>query len=240
MGRYARLSVTDIPYHIINRGNNHQNIFFSEDDYWFFLEALELAKQKYQCKIYSFVLMTNHVHLLIEAKGDNRNLAYFIKHVSQRHGQYINRRYNRSGTLWEGRFKSSPVSTDRYLLACSRYIEMNPVRAGMVKDPTEYYFSSYGAKIGLKELKWLDFDPLYLGLGKSVAERQIEYKKWFSASNFEDEWNQIRKSVQRNWAYGNDFFKQEMENISGRRFEIKKVGRKSKSEPVPNLSNLRG
>lgn len=83
-----------------------------------------------------------------------------MKHITQRHGQYINRQYKRSGTLWEGRFKSSLISADRYLFACSRYIEMNPIRAGIVKKPGDYYFSSYGAKTGLRKLKWLDFDPL--------------------------------------------------------------------------------
>jgi REP element-mobilizing transposase RayT len=91
MGRYARQAIANIPYHIINRGNNHQPIFFCDDDYWFFLEAIELAKEKYPCRIYSFVLMTNHIHLLLESIEESENLAYFMKHITQRHGQYINR-----------------------------------------------------------------------------------------------------------------------------------------------------
>jgi len=228
MGRYARQTIANIPYHIINRGNNHQPIFFYDDDYQFFLEALKIAKEKYPCKIYSFVLMTNHIHLLLESVEESKNLAYFMKHITQRHGQYINRHYKRSGTLWEGRFKSSPISTDHYLLACSRYIEMNPVRAGIVKLPEDYYFSSYGAKIGLREIKWLDYDPAYLALGKTERKRQKEYERWLHESIPEDEWKLVREAIQRNWAYGNNRFKEEMENVLGRRFEIKKAGRTPK------------
>jgi len=90
---------------------------------------------------------------------------------------------------------------------------MNPVRAGIVKEPESYYFSSYRAKIGLREVKWLDYDSLYLSLGKTKIERQKEYRKWFHESIPEDEWNLIREAVQRNWAYGNDRFKKEMESV---------------------------
>jgi len=234
MGRNARQTVADIPYHIINRGNNRQPIFFRDDDYQFFLSALALAKVKYPCKIYSFVLMTNHIHLLLEAVGESRNLAYFMKHITQRQGQYINKKYKRSGTLWAGRFKSSPISTDRYLLACSRYIEMNPVRAGIAKYPDSYYFSSYGAKIGLREIKWIDYDPVYLSLGKTKEERQKEYKRWFQNGISKNEVEIIRETIQRNWAYGNTRFKEDMEKVLGHRFEIKKAGRRSKCGPVPD------
>lgn len=229
MARYARKTIANIPYHIINRGNNHQPLFFRNDDYNFFLESLEIAKEKYPCKIYSFVLMTNHIHLLIESIEDDKNLAYFMKHISQRYGQYINNHYNRSGTLWEGRFKSSPISTDSYLLGCSRYIEMNPVRAGIVKTPEDYFFSSCGAKTGLRRLKMLDYDPIYLALGNTEQERQDGYRRWVCESIIpEGEWEMIRGALQRNWAYGDKRFKEELETILGRRFELKKSGRKPK------------
>ena len=135
MGRYARQAVADIPYHIINRGNNRQPIYFAEEDYLFFMDSLELAKEKYPCRIYSFVLMTNHVHLLLMPIDESENLAYFMKNVTQRYGQYVNKHYKRSGTLWEGRFKSSPISTDEHLLACSRYIEMGNIRGSGLQIP---------------------------------------------------------------------------------------------------------
>ena len=230
MGRYARQAIADIPYHITNRGNNHQSIFFCNDDYRFFLEAIERAKEEYPCRIFSFVLMTNHFHFLLESMEKDENLALFMKQVAQRYGQYINKKYTRTGTLWEGRFKSSPVSTDRYLLACSRYIEMNPVRAGIVGTPGEYHFSSYGAKTGSLEFPWLDRDPVYLSLGATEAERQKEYKKWFNESIPEGELPLIRESIRRNWPYGNEQFKKEVEDTLGRKFEIKRAGRKTKEK----------
>jgi len=228
MARQGRKTVVNIPYHIINRGNNHQPIFFCADDYKFFLEPLESAKEKYPCRIYSFVLMTNHVHLLLESVEDGQNIAYFMKHVAQKHGQYINRHYRRSGTLWEGRFKSSPISTDHYLLACSRYIEMNPVRAGISLAPDDYPYSSYGAKVGLRSLKILDYDPMYLALGDTKSARHEAYRRWFNESIPDMEWSEIRTAVRRNWAYGNDKFKGELESVLGRKFEVKKAGRKPK------------
>jgi putative transposase len=227
MPRYARQTLADIPYHIINRGNNHQVIFFRKPDYKFFLESIELAKEKYPCKIYSFILMPNHIHLLLNPVGEGSNLAFFMKHISQRHGQYINRYYSRTGTLWEGRYKSSAVSTDRYLLACSRYIETNCMRAGIVKKPEEYDFSSYRTKIGLEKLEWLDCDPVYLDLGKTEEERHKKYQGWIHESIPKGELDMMRKSIQRNWAYGGEEFKEKIESMLGRKFEIKKAGRRS-------------
>ncbi len=226
MGRYARNSSKEIPYHVINRGNNHQPIFFREDDYLFFHKALDQARKKYPCKIFSYVLMTNHFHLIIEAQEQAENLAGFMKYVCQRHGQYINKRYKRSGSLWEGRFRSSPISKDRYMLACSRYIEMNPVRAFLVSEPGEYRHSSYRSKVGMSAPGYVSFDPCYLSLGDTEEARQREYRKLFECSIPEDEWKNIREAVQRNWAYGDNRFRRQMEAALGRKFELRRPGRK--------------
>ena len=151
-----------------------------------------------------------------------------MKYIAQRHGQYINKHYNRSGTLWEGRFRSSPISSDRYLLACSRYIEMNPVRAGIVEKPGDYLFSSYGAKAGLRELTYLDNDAFYNSLGNTVESRQLAYQRWFTESISQAEWDLIREATQRNWAYGNKQFKEQLETALERKFELKQAGRKPK------------
>jgi putative transposase len=228
MARQARQAIANIPYHIIHRGNNHQTIFFSKIDYQSFIQLLQLARKKYPCKIYSFILMTNHIHLLLEPVHEGQNLAKFMKHVTQRYAQYVNKRHQRTGTLWEGRFKSSAISTDHYLLACSRYIEMNAVRAGIVKLPEQYDFSSYKAKIGLKRFDFLDYDPIYLSLGETESDRQKKYQKWFLESITGNELNMIREATQRNWPYGNEEFQERIESDLGRKFEIKKAGRKPK------------
>jgi len=172
--------------------------------------------------------MTNHIHLLLEPVHEGQNLAKFMKHVTQRYAQYVNKRHQRTGTLWEGRFKSSAISTDHYLLACSRYIEMNAVRAGIVKLPEQYDFSSYKAKIGLKRFDFLDYDPIYLSLGETESDRQKKYQKWFLESITGNELNMIREATQRNWPYGNEEFQERIESDLGRKFEIKKAGRKPK------------
>lgn len=228
MPRHARQAMAGIPYHVIHRGNNRQTIFFHKKDYQFFIDSLGLAKEKYPCRIYSFALMPNHIHLLIEAIEESQNLPYFMKHITQRYAQRINKRHKRTGTLWEGRFRSSPVSTDHYLLACSRYIEMNAVRAGIATVPEQYDFSSYKAKIGFRAFDFLDYDPLYLGLGETDGERQKKYRKWFQETIPENEWPMIRKAIQRNWPYGNEEFQGEIASSLGRRFEIKTAGRKPK------------
>jgi len=125
-----------------------------------------------------------------------------------------------------GRFRSSPISTDRYLLACSRYMEMNLVREGMVERPEDYRYSSYAARIGLRKIEWLDYDTAYLALGKKENERQKGCKEWVQGSISKYEWNSIRESIQRNWAYGNKRFKDENESVFGRRFKIRKPSRK--------------
>ena len=190
MPRIARNVTSDIPYHIIHRGNNRQKIFFCDDDYKYFLSLIKEARKKYRCKLYSYVLMSNHIHLLLESPRVSENLAKYIKLIAQKYAQYINKIHKRTGTLWEGRFKSSPVSKDNYLLACSRYIEMNPVRAGIVKEPKDYKWSSYRYKIGQEKADTLlDLDPLYMSLGKDAIERQKNYQKWFKP-----DFNSWRKS----------------------------------------------
>ena len=131
MARRPHVAVPAYPHHIIQRGNNRQAVFFTEDDYCFYVAALQQAKRTCQCRLYAYVLMTNHVHLLVEPvqAGD---LGRFMQSVGRRYVRYINNTYQRSGTLGEGRYKSAVISRDEYLMMCSRYIELNPVRAGMV------------------------------------------------------------------------------------------------------------
>jgi len=144
MPRRARLAVPGIPWHIIQRGNNREACFYDEMDYRYYLQALEEQADKYHCRIHAYVLMTNHVHLLLTPE-ETDSAALLMKHLGQRYVQYINRTYRRSGTLWEGRFKSCLAQDETYVLTCHRYIELNPVRANMVDHPRDYPWSSYRA-----------------------------------------------------------------------------------------------
>jgi putative transposase len=226
MPRVARDIIPDIPYHIIHRGNNRQKIFFSEGDYSYFLSLMNEAKKKHYCKIYSYVLMPNHIHFLLEPSQHSENLAKFVKLIAQKYAQYINASHKRTGTLWEGRFKSSPVSKDNYLSACNRYIELNPVRAKIIKDPKDYKWSSYRLKTGQNDTYLLlDRDPLYIDMGKDDAQRQANYKKWIMESIPQGEWDFIRKAANKGTVFGNIQFKEKLEKLLGRRLDIRDRGR---------------
>ena len=140
MPRRARLTLPNIPLHLIQRGNNRQACFFADEDYRFYLDWLAEHAGKTGCQIHAYVLMTNHVHLLLSAETAQAAGA-LMKALGQRYVQYVNRTYQRSGTLWEGRFRSCLTQDETYLLACQRYIELNPVRAGMVAHPADYRWS---------------------------------------------------------------------------------------------------
>jgi len=138
MPRTARIILPAYPHHIIQRGHNRQSVFACEDDYRYYLENLAEWKERFACKVYAFCLMTNHVHLIVKPGEDAENLSRLMKRLAGRQTRFVNRQEGRSGTLWEGRFKSSPIESNSYLLACCRYVEMNPVFAGMCDDPAEY------------------------------------------------------------------------------------------------------
>ena len=137
MARKPRFGLSAVPQHVIQRGNNREPCFFSEADYQFYLEYIRDAAERYQCAVHAYVLMTNHVHLLVSPEKHD-SVPRFMQHIGRRYVQYINYAYRRSGTLWEGRYKASLVDVEKYLFTCYRYIELNPVRADMVRSPSEY------------------------------------------------------------------------------------------------------
>jgi putative transposase len=140
MPRKPRHFLANVPCHIISRGNNHNVCFFADDDYLFYLECLNDACLKYAVSVHAYVLMTNHVHLLM-TPSELISIPKVMQSVGRRYVQYINKTYRRTGTLWEGRYKASIIDAEAYLLACYRYIELNPVRASMVEHPIDYPWS---------------------------------------------------------------------------------------------------
>lgn len=142
MARLPRYFLPGQPQHVIQRGNNRNIIFAGENDYRFYLECLADASGKHSCDIHAYVLMTNHVHLLLTPHHKD-SIAKTLQSVGRRYVQYFNHVYQRTGTLWEGRYKATLIDSEAYLLTCYRYIELNPVRAGLVSHPREYPWSSY-------------------------------------------------------------------------------------------------
>ncbi len=217
MPRRPRLMLANTPVHIIQRGNNRQTCFFHETDYRFYLEWLGEYAESSQCAIHAYVLMTNHVHLLVTPKTKT-SAAELMKRLGQRYVQYVNRIYKRSGTLWEGRFKSCLTREESYVLSCYRYIEMNPVRAGMVKDPGDYPWSSFreNGLGGISNL--LSSHQVYEALGSSDDVRRKAYRELFRHQIEPGMMYKIRSSTNGNFVLGSEKFQQEIENALGPEF----------------------
>ena len=180
MPRRARLSLAGIPWHIIQRGNNRAVCFHAEEDYRRYLDDLAEQSRRFGCAIHAYVLMTNHVHLLLTPQKTD-SAGQMMKHLGQRYVQYVNRAYRRSGTLWEGRFRSCLTQSEDYVLACYRYIELNPVRAGMVRHPRDYRWSSFHANGDGKQDALVSPHEQYMGLGRNEAARRQAYRALFKA-----------------------------------------------------------
>lgn len=225
MPRTSRIVLPNYPHHIIQRGHNRQLLFASDEDYLYYLENLREWKKELGCKVYAYCLMSNHVHLIIDPGDKVENLALLIKRVAGRQTRYVNKLESRSGTLWEGRYKSSPIDKDSYLIACCRYVELNPVRAKIVHDPGEYRWSSYRHKAGIEKIEWLDKDPCYIGLGNTSKECERRYIESVNNSIPTSEWDIIRQAVQRGQLTGSSRFIEEVEDKIGKRIEFRSQGR---------------
>jgi len=168
---YSRLDLVGVAQHVVQRGHNREVCFASNEDFAAYAHWLQEASQRAKVHIHAWVFMTNHVHLLVtpQLKGGVSKMMQFL---GGRYVPYFNYVYKRSGTLWEGRFKSCLVDSEEYLLKCYRYIEMNPVRAGMVKKPSDYRWSSYAINALGSESDLAKPHPVYLALGKNNLDRQ--------------------------------------------------------------------
>jgi len=216
MARHSRFVVVGHPQHIIARGNNRQAIFCCDEDFSFYLENLKAGCIKYAAELHSYVLMTNHVHLMMTPLNED-SLSKVMQMQGRCYVQYFNHTYRRTGTLFEGRYKASLIDTERYLLTCMRYIELNPVRADMVKGPSEYPWSSYHCNANGYEDELITPHSEYLGLGLSKEERLSNYRALFRAHLSESEITKIRESANKGWVLGSDRFKNMIEEQLSRR-----------------------
>lgn len=218
MPRRARLRLAGLPLHIIQRGNNRTACFFADEDYALYLHHLGEMAREFHCALHAYVLMTNHVHLLLTpAQADGPSLL--MKHLGQRYVQYVNKTYRRSGTLWEGRFRSSLVQRDGYSLKCQRYIELNPVRASMVRHPRDYAWSSYQTNAELRASTLIVPHQEYIGLGETPEQRASVYRRSFQFELDPADLREIRSAANGGFALGNDRFKSEIGAMLGRRVE---------------------
>ncbi|ODS34516.1 MAG: hypothetical protein SCARUB_00393 [Candidatus Scalindua rubra] len=228
MPRTSRVVLPNHPHHIIQRGHNRQVVFVSDKDYNYYLENLKEWKYTLGCKIYAYCLMTNHIHLIVDPGKKIENLSLLMKRVSGRQTRYVNKLEKRSGTLWEGRYKSSPINKNEYLLACCRYVELNPVRAAIVNEPEKYKWSSYRYKVGMEDHYWLDLDQSYMDLGLTKKEREARYKEWVKDAIPDGECELIRKAVLRGQLTGSHRFVEDVAEKIGRRIKFQGQGRPKK------------
>jgi putative transposase len=230
MARLPRYVIPGQPQHIIQRGNNRQAIFAAEADYQFFRDALVEAAAEHGLGIHAYVWMTNHVHLLASPEFE-RTVGKVFQSVGRRYVQYFNYTYHRSGTLWEGRYRATVVDSEHYLLTVMRYIELNPVRAGLVAHPRDYPWSSYGFNaLGAKGLNadWIRPHQEYRGLGRTAADRQAAYRQLFRGAISRADLAEIRECTHKGWAMGGERFREQIEALGKRRAASKGVGRPRK------------
>ena len=224
MPRPQRVNIAGIPQHLVQRGNNRQACFHDEADYQLYLELLASACNKHSCVIHAYVLMTNHVHLLATPTQPD-GISLMFRDLGRDYVRQFNRRHGRTGTLWEGRFKSSLIETDQYLLACYRYIELNPVRAGIVEGPGDYQWSSFRANAYSDADTLVVPHDLWLALGPDDSARQQAYLSLFNQALSDEQDKVIRKGLNKGLPTGNDQFKRRIEAASSIQFGTGKVGR---------------
>lgn len=214
MPRKSRFFLPGIPVHIVQRGNNRQPVFFDDNDYRVYLDWLAEAVGQGECAIHAYVLMTNHIHLLI-TPTERAAISTALQALGRRFVPYINQRYGRTGTLWEGRFKANLVQDEGYLLACYRYIELNPVRARMVQHPEDYPWSSYHANALGRHDPLLSPHALYLRLADDALERQSAYRDLLAAEIDPEILRDVRACLQSGTPLGNDRFRSQIEQALG-------------------------
>ena len=227
MPRQSRLVLPGFAVHVVQRGNNKQQCFFREGDYVLYLLHLRELARMHGCKVHAFCLMTNHVHLLM-TPSTPEGVSVLMRNLGQRYVQYVNRTYARTGTLWEGRFRSCVAESARYVLACYRYIELNPVRAGLVSEPKNYAWSSYRANAEGADDRLSAPHPEFLALELDDASRRRAYCSLFSAVLESSMVQAIRDATSGDYPLGSASFMSGSLLPAGRRTERGQAGRPRK------------
>jgi putative transposase len=236
MARLPRFVLVGHPQHVIVRGNNREPIFYAEEDYQFYLEKLKRACDKHNCDIHAYVLMTNHVHLLITPHKKD-GISKVIQMLGRYYVQYFNHTYQRTGTLWEGRYKATLIDSEQYALGCYRYIELNPVRADMVEHPSEYPWSSYRFNALGDKNNLIIPHELYKHLGKTIEERQKAYSTLFDVKVPQRTIEEIREATNKSWVLGSDYFKKAIEDKINRPMSPQGRGGDRKSNEYKDVIN---
>ena len=210
MPRKPRFYLPDVPVHIVQRGHSREPVFFDSQDYATYVYWMREAGTRYGVSIHAFVLMTNHIHLLA-TPSDISGVSLFMQYVGRRYVPYINHKYGKSGSIWEGRYKASMVDEEEYFLTVMRYIELNPVRAGMVEVPGHYRWSSFCHNGGTRKISFVRGHPVYMSLGKSDKARYEAYRELFKGYIDPGLIKQIADAWQTGTPLGNQLFLDKIE-----------------------------
>lgn len=230
MARLPRLTVPGYPHHIIQRGNNRQAIFADTADYELLLALLEEQSKKHGVAVHAYVLMSNHFHLL--ATPDTaQGIPSMMQAIGRTYVRRFNQRHGRSGTLWEGRYKSTLIQAERYLLACMVYIDLNPVRAGLVADPADYRWSSHHRYVGRHADRLVTPHPLYWELGNTPFSRDAAYGELVRAGIGADQQRALTDSALRGWALGEPDYVADLQRRTARRLTRAQAGRPFRKQP---------
>jgi len=229
MARQARIVIPGQAMHVLVRGNNRETLFHEPADYTTYLDWLRTAAAQFSVAVHAYALMPNHVHLLLTPK-EPQSLAKLMQSLGRRYAQFFNQKHGRTGTIWEGRYRSSLIDPD-YLLHCQRYIELNPVRSGLESRPTDYPWTSYASHIGGKADVWLQDHPRFWDLGNTPFERQMAWANWVKEGAPYSEDRAITEAILRSkpWAspeYAKTLFKDNLEAM-----QIRPRGRPIKKDP---------
>jgi len=229
MARQPRLILPGYPHHIIQRGNNRQLTFHHRGDREWMLQLLQEYAEQEGVDIHAYVLMSNHYHLLATPRNDT-GLSKLMQAVGRRYVQGFNRVHQRTGTLWEGRFKAAPIQTERYLLACMVYIDLNPVRAGLVARAADYAWSSHAHYIGLRNDTWLKPHALYWELGNTPFAREAAYAELVNQGVSPQQQAALTRSTLKAWALGDEDFVAHLQSQTPRRLRPGAAGRPFKAK----------
>ncbi len=233
MARLPRLVIPHQPHHIIQRGNDRQAIFRDAGDYTIFLKWLRESAKQFKVAIHAYVLLSNHVHLLA-TPSDETGLARMMQWIGRYYVPYFNRKYERVGTLWQGRYKTTVIESERYFMTCSRYIELNPVRAGMVASPADYPWSSYAHHAGMQADPIITDHPLYWALGNTPFDREAAYKVLVEQALPAEEIAMINEATFKGRVLGSEKFQVALEKKTTRRVRPAKKGRPLKQREIPS------
>ncbi len=224
MARLPRLTLAGVPHHVIQRGNNRQNVFRGPEDFQTFLGLLLDYSRQFDVAIHAYVLMDNHFHLLATPQTAD-GLPQMMQALGRRYVRYFNDRYQRTGTLWEGRYRSTIIESERYLLTCMTYLDLNPVRAGMVAHAQDYPWSSHAHYIGQRTDRLITPHALLWNMGNTPFAREDAYARRVADGLNPQQQTEITDSALKGWALGSPGFLQQAQQRTGRRVAPSAAGR---------------